>query len=318
MNETIRLPTLPLGTPYRADARIEALHAAFAAMEAAMARQVGGLEAQVRDLQAQLRDLQNSHTVYLGGHEALTRLHTGHRIYVDTRDVGICSHLMLGGRWEPWIERVVAAAVKPGMSFLDVGANFGYYTLLGAAWVGAAGTVNAFEANPSIFRHLAKSVAVNGLADRVTLHNIAVHAERGTLRFSYTDEYSGGGSTLGGLPAGGHEVEVAAAPLDELLAALPGVQVMKVDVEGAEPHVFRGARRLLERSPDLTLIVEFHEASTEVVLPPLQYLQDFLDQGFALSLIEPAGLTGTLTPGQCLQRLGGQLGYLHLARGALG
>ena len=98
-----------------------------------------GLEAQLTTLQAQVtalaqevRTLRNGQTIYLGDHEALTRLYTGHRVYVDTRDVGICSHLMLEGRWEPWIEAVLRQTVKPGMRFADVGANFGYYTLLGS------------------------------------------------------------------------------------------------------------------------------------------------------------------------------------------
>ncbi|MFC3123543.1 FkbM family methyltransferase [Pseudoroseomonas globiformis] len=289
------------------EAGIRALQEQLKTLDASMNRRITGLE-------AQLSQLRNSHTLFLGGHEALTRLYTGHRIYVDTRDVGICSHLMLEGRWEPWIEKIIAAAVKPGMTFLDVGANFGYYTLLGASWVGATGRVYSFEANPKIFRHLEKSVSINGFGGRVKLHNLAVHSTEGTLRFGYTDEYSGGGSTMGA-PHGAHEVEVRAAPLDVLLADVPFVQVMKVDVEGAEPYVFDGARQLMERSPNLTLVVEFHEGSTRPILSPLQYLQNFVDLGFGLSLIEPAGLTPPMTPQEILTKLGGDLGYLYMTRG---
>ena len=299
----------------RPSAAAETFGAGLHAVQSRLAEIETNLVRRITRLEAQLNQMRNAHTLYLGDHEALTRLYTGHRIYVDTRDVGICSHLMLEGRWEPWIEKIIAEAVKPGMTFLDVGANFGYYTLLSAAWVGAAGKVYSFEANPQIFRHLRKSVSINGFDGWVTLHNLAVHAEEATLRFSYTDEYSGGGSTMGG-PQGSHQVEVRAAPLDALLADVPAVNVMKVDVEGAEPYVFQGARALMDRSPDLTLIVEFHEGSTRPILPPLQYLQNFITQGFALALIEPTGLTGTMTAEQCLQRLQGQLGYLHLTRGA--
>ena len=87
----------------------------------------GDIGTRLTNLEASLRRLELSQTIYLGDHEALTRLHTGHRIYVDTRDIGIASHLMLEGRWEPWIEQVLIPAIKPGMRFLDVGANFGYY-----------------------------------------------------------------------------------------------------------------------------------------------------------------------------------------------
>ncbi|MDJ0388946.1 FkbM family methyltransferase [Roseomonas sp. E05] len=292
----------------------EAVETGLKAVQSKLAEVETNLVRRITRLESQLNQLRNAHTIYLGDHEALTRLHTGHRVYVDTRDVGICSHLMLEGRWEPWIEKIIAEAVKPGMTFLDVGANFGYYTLLGAAWVGAAGKVYSFEANPQIYRHLRKSVSINGFDGHVTLHNLAVHSEEATLRFSYTDEYSGGGSTMGG-PQGSHQVEVKAAPLDTLLANVPLVNVMKVDVEGSEPYVFQGARALIGRSPDLTLIVEFHEGSTRPILPPLQYLQSFIDQGFTLALIEPKGLSETMTAEQCLQTLRGQLGYLYLKRG---
>ena len=85
----------------------------------------GALGKRLALVEAQLRRLELSQTIYLGDHEALTRLHTGHRIYVDTRDISIASHLMLEGRWEPWVENVLIPAIKPGMLFVDIGANFG-------------------------------------------------------------------------------------------------------------------------------------------------------------------------------------------------
>jgi FkbM family methyltransferase len=275
------------------------------------------IQQRLRQLEGEVARLQASQTIYLGGHEALTRLHTGDRIYVDTRDVGICSHLMLDGRWEPWIESVVHEAVKPGMRFADVGANFGYYTLLGAGWVGPQGRVYSFEANPAIARKLRKSVSVNGYDDRVTLFQVAVFSEATTVDFAFTHEFSGGGAA-GGADDGHWQTErltVQALPLDRLLADVPAIDVMKIDVEGVEPQALQGAAGLLARSPQVTLVVEFHESSTAAMGGPLAYLSGFVQQGFSLALIEPSGLTLPLTPEKCLARLGGQLGYLHLSRG---
>nr|WP_255575225.1 FkbM family methyltransferase [Caldovatus aquaticus] len=223
---------------------------------------------------------------------------------------------MLEGRWEPWIEAGLASVVKPGMRFCDIGANFGYYTLLGAHWVGPEGRVYAFEANPEILRKLRKSVAVNGFDDRVTLFGNAVYSDHRTLEFRYTFEFSGGGSVSGG--GGGpwtvHRVKVEAAPLDSLLADVSHVDVMKIDVEGAEPHVFRGARKLMARSRALSLVVEFHAASVAAVMDPRDYLQGFVADGFSLALIEPAGVTRALGVEECLATLNGRLGYLLLTR----
>jgi FkbM family methyltransferase len=283
----------------------------------ALESRIAALQAQVTALTQEVRSLKNGQTIYLGDHEALTRLYTGHRIYVDTRDVGICSHLMLEGRWEPWIETVLRQAVKPGMRFADVGANFGYYTLLGSQWVGPEGRVFAFEANPGIASKLRRSISVNGFDDRTTLFNLAVYSHEAELEFSFTHEYSGGGA----IGAGGsgtwraHQVKVRAAPLDLLLGDQPSIDVLKIDVEGAEPAAIRGAAALLDRSPQVVLVVEFSEESIPASPGALAYLHDFVRQGFRLALIEPSGLTGTLTPEACLAQLGGRLGYLHLSRG---
>lgn len=278
---------------------------------------LAALQAQVAALARELQILRNGQTIYLGDHEALTRLYTGHRIYVDTRDVGICSHLMLEGRWEPWIEAVLRQAVKPGMRFADVGANFGYYTLLGADWVGPQGRVFSFEANPGICRKLRKSVAVNGFDDRVTVFNAAVFSAVTELEFSFVHEFSGGGAV--GSAEHAHweaqRVRVQAAPLDLLLADQPSIDVLKIDVEGAEPDAIKGAAALLARSPRVTLVVEFIESGIPASIGALAYLHGFARDGFTLSLIEPAGLTEALTPEACLDRLKGQLGYLYLSRG---
>lgn len=286
------------------------------------AGQIAALQGQVAILGLELRPLRNGQTIYLGDHEALTRLHTGHRIYVDTRDVGICSHLMLEGRWEPWIELALGKLVKPGMRFADVGANFGYYTLLGAQWVGPEGKVFAFEANPGICRKLRKSVSVNGFDDRVRVFDVAVFSRETELEFGFVHEYSGGGA----IGAGGHaqwepqRVRVRAAPLDLLLADLPSVDILKIDVEGAEPDAIEGAAALLDRSHKVTLVVEFIEsaiAQSPGALAPgaLAYLHGFVRRGFSLALIEAEGMTGVLTPEACLAQLDGRLGYLCLQRG---
>ena len=69
------------------------LSSRLTAQQATFESHIAELRSQLGRMQQDLLRLQNSQTIYLGDHEALTRLHTGHRIYVDTRDVGICSHL---------------------------------------------------------------------------------------------------------------------------------------------------------------------------------------------------------------------------------
>ena len=267
-------------------------------------------------LEERLRRLELSQTIYLGDHEALTRLHTGHRIYVDTRDVGIASHIMLEGRWEPWIETVLVEAIKPGMRFVDVGANFGYFTLIGAERVGAAGHVYALEANPLLFEKLAKSIAVNGFNSRVSAFNVAVNDDTRAMEILFQHTGSGGGWT--DIPrkrsvAKREVLPVNGEPLDKLLGDIPDVQVMKIDVEGAEPKVLAGAKALMARSKRLTIILEF-DVRRRMAQTPLDYLESFEYQGFRLSIAAPAGLIACLSPSDCLARLGTGVNYLLLSR----
>lgn len=276
----------------------------------------GALGKRLAVLEAKLRRLELSQTIYLGNHEALTRLHTGHRIYVDTRDVSIASHLMLEGSWEPWVERVLIPAIKPGMRFVDVGAHFGYFTLLGAEMVGATGHVYSFEANPPIFQKLVKSIAVNGFNERVSLFNVAVHDASSPMEILFRHDASGGGWTdiaKGTRPGMTEVFPVQGEPLDILLADVPHIDVIKIDVEGAEPKVLAGAKNLIARSRNLTIILEF-DARRVMQQTPQEYLQNFELQGFSLAIAEPAGLTHRLSPAECVSRLSGSVNYLILTR----
>jgi FkbM family methyltransferase len=275
-----------------------------------------GVNEQFDRLEASLRRLEATQTAYLGDHEALTRLYTGHRIYVDTRDMSIASHLMLEGRWEPWVERALIPAIKPGMRFADIGANFGYYTLLGAEMVGAHGHVYSFEANPLIFQKLIKSVAINGFDGRVSLFNVAVHDGSSPMEILFRHDASGGGWTnvaTGARPAAHEVLPVTGEALDTLLADVPEVNVIKIDAEGAEPKVLAGANNLIARSRNLTMILEFDTRRISKESPE-DYLHNFLTQGFAIAIVEPAGITEKLSPAECLARLTGSVNYLLLTR----
>jgi FkbM family methyltransferase len=223
---------------------------------------------------------------------------------------------MLEGRWEPWVEKVLIPAIKPGMRFVDVGANFGYFTLLGAEMVGANGQVYSFEANPLIFKKLVKSVAVNGFNERISLFNVAVHDESSPMEILFRHDASGGGWTdiaKGERPTMSEVFPVQGEPLDTLLSDIPKVDVIKIDVEGAEPKVLAGAKNLIARSKNLTIILEF-DARRLMVQTPQEYLQDFEAQGFAIAIAEPEGLTKNLSPAECMVRLNGSVNYLMLSR----
>lgn len=99
---------------------------------------------------------------YLGDHRFLTTTAHGQKIYLDTRDVSVAPHVILGGMWEPAVTDRVLACVRPGMRAVEVGCNQGWYTLLIARQVGPEGRVIAFEANPDLVKLVAASASING------------------------------------------------------------------------------------------------------------------------------------------------------------
>jgi FkbM family methyltransferase len=201
--------------------------------------------------------------VYLGGDTALCRVLGFYKIYLDTNDTGFASHVLLDGFWEMWLTIFFARQVKPGMTVVDVGANFGYYTLLFGSLVGGEGHVYAVEPNPCVVAKLRRSISLNGLAGRTAIIEAAAgnsddettlfvpHGEpkNGTV-ISRPRNVSDGSGTLHNVPR---------IRLDRLAATVPRIDLVKIDAEGAEQDIIAGMAGILRRDKPL-LLLEFNPA----------------------------------------------------------
>ena len=190
---------------------------------------------------------------------AFARLLPEQRFWVDVPDCGwmwldkvdvVNLFLYYFGGWEPAITRIVRQSLKPGDSFLDVGANVGYYTLLAARLVGETGRVIAVDASPSVFGILSANVARNRCAN-VELHNGAIADGAARRRIYRGDRFNVGNTAVFDGADRSYEGEVDAVTIDELLDGrdLSGLACIKIDVEGAELQVVRGMPRTLRRLP---------------------------------------------------------------------
>ena len=146
--------------------------------------------------------------------------------------------------------------MRRSRSFLDVGANAGYYTLMALA-VDPSIEILSLEPNPRAYRELQFNLQLVADAESVTCLNCGAAESAVSSASLHVPRVSGtGGGSLRDLHPneGAPEViAVALAPLDEL-ALGRSVDLMKIDVEGAELSVLRGARRLLERSRPTIMI----------------------------------------------------------------
>jgi FkbM family methyltransferase len=183
----------------------------------------------------------------------------GHKIFLDTRDVGLTPHIALYGVWETHIEQLVRRLLRPGATVVEVGANMGYHTLAMAEAVGPTGRIHAFEANPRMSALLRDTIAVNGYEDRVTLHPLAAMDAPGSLSFATHPSHAGSGYVVRGAATADYteRVTVEGARIGDLLADVPALDLVRLDCEGSEPPALRGAESLLRRSPDAVIVTEW-------------------------------------------------------------
>ncbi len=204
------------------------------------------------------------------------------RLVVDLSDHVIGLNIVRG-HYEPDEARFVAGVLRPGDTAIDVGAHIGFFTMHMAARVGAGGRVYAFEPVDANADLLERSIHENRFEDRVVFARAAVAASGGsaTLTFPRETLNTGGAYLLRAgtaALAGNLEQIVRVVALDELELRRP-VRLIKMDVEGAEPLVVRGAARLLEEDRPMVLS-ELHP--TQLDRASGARPGDFLDQMRAL------------------------------------
>ena len=167
-------------------------------------------------------------------------------LYLDLAIYPDCC--MAYGLYELTTARLIRQLLRPGDHFVDVGANIGYFTLIAADLVGPTGRVDAFEPEPGNHDRLIEHLRVNGLADQVHTHRLAVTDQRGQAQihtYEGDPHFNHGCASLFEHPwENPHNVTV---PTDRLDAVLAGTspRIIKMDVEGCEAQVVSGMKGLL-------------------------------------------------------------------------
>lgn len=209
-------------------------------------------------------------------------------LVLDRADASVSIQIRDAGVYEPYVSAVLDRLLEPGDVFVDVGANVGYHTMRAAARVGVDGRVLAVEANPENARLLLLSAAANGFS-QVEVLPVAFGRHLGHVNF-VSHVGSNGGFAPDGPEAleSGRATVVPTMPLDAL--GLDRVDVMKIDVEGAESIVIEGGLETIRRCRP-AIVVEFSCEMTERVggITPLEHLERIVDLGYALHLVDRGG-----------------------------
>jgi FkbM family methyltransferase len=183
--------------------------------------------------------------------------------------------ILTTGVFDPCVSETMHRLIDPGDLVVDVGANVGYLTSLAAARAGTAGSVISFEPHPEVFGLLEANVGRWSAAEAapVETHQVALSDRDGTAQLNAGPRFHAnmGLASLsepGTATVDDHLVAVAVQRLDEVIGDR-SIGLLKIDVEGHEPEVLRGAVELLQSGRIRDLIFEDHDpypdASTELV-----------------------------------------------------
>lgn len=171
----------------------------------------------------------------------------GMRLHVDPRQrQTLARQAIMRCGYETFPTSVLKRLLRPEMTFVDVGANFGHYTLIAAQSVGPLGRVTAFEPSPIAFRELSNNVRLNAF-ENVDMHQVALGACTGTASL-YHDARRGGHHSLAreNLREPGTETVVEVHRLDDLQYRWDRpIDILKLDTQGSEVAILTGAIRTL-------------------------------------------------------------------------
>lgn len=189
-------------------------------------------------------------------------------------------------RWDPHVEACIRTVLRPGQTAVDVGANLGYFTAVLAQCVGPAGRVWSFEPVPETYELLTLCKSLNGYA-HVTPMGVALGTANGSIEITYDRRHSGI-ATMHPDQVAGETQRVQLRSLDTLIASGEvgrRPDLLKVDVEGHELDVLRGARQTIaEATP--TIVFELNERAARAAGWTLAELAELLlslgDYGFFL------------------------------------
>lgn len=182
------------------------------------------------------------------------------RLRVDCDDF-VCRRVFLHGFFEPAATAFVLEALPRDGVFCDVGANFGYFTLLARGVAGHRGPLAAFEPSPSCLARLRENLDLNGFAD-VAVLDCAVSDSEGTAElFEMADDAENRGiASLLPFARDAAARTVQTRRLDDWRreAGHARVDLAKIDIEGAEVAAFRGMREGIAEGAWRVILLELH------------------------------------------------------------
>lgn len=215
-------------------------------------------------------------------------------LFLNRDDPAISAALAMGA-YERRETDLFRGLVRPGMVVLDVGANLGLYTVVAARLAGPAGRVIAFEPDAENVALLRRNVEANGLAT-VVCERIALSDREGDVSLHVSPDNKGEHTILPGVLDGATTATVRATTVDRYLAAhgIARLDLVKVDIQGAEPIVLDGMGDTLRRDRPVLFLEFYPHGIRKAGRDPLAMLRTLESHGYRLAHVDQ--MTGAVRP----------------------
>jgi FkbM family methyltransferase len=209
----------------------------------------------------------------------------GSKMLIDPRH-GLGFNLWQTGIWEKMETRIIQEYIKEGTVFVDIGANIGYYSLLAARRVGQAGKVYAFEPAPENYAMLVKNMEFNRYRNIIAVQK-AVSNRNGVARFFIDAEYPMQHRFQNSKDEE-DTIEVSVITLDNFFKDKGyKVDLIKMDIEGAEMFVLEGMQKVLNENKNLVIFSEFNPRLLKKLgVHPEDFLHKLAENGFRMYEID--------------------------------
>jgi len=200
---------------------------------------------------------------YMGNDNGLIILRNGISLFVDTRDSKITHRLIKTGKWEYRDLKLVEKYLHADSQVIEVGSNVGYYTMhfsQALRKMSGKGHVYAFEANPNLVALLTRSAEANKASNTTIFNNIVYSSSGKKMQFTFDEINIGMGRVNSKVDypkfSKKHIFEAITTTLDDTLTDKE-YDIIRMDAEGSELEILKGAQRILARSPALIVFMEW-------------------------------------------------------------
>jgi FkbM family methyltransferase len=213
----------------------------------------------------------------------------GTKMYLDKLDNVVSKDLAVNQIWEPNETKILQKIIQKDMNVIDIGANIGYYTILFSKWVGDKGKIFSFEPESENFRLLKKNINANKANNVITFQKaVSNQNESKTL---FLSEENKGDHQIIDLGENRTQIGIECTKLDSTIAAEHKIDLIKMDIQGAEMLALEGMNKILENNSKMTILMEFWPYGIEKSgYNPKNLLEKLEKYGFKIFLIKDEGI----------------------------